>query len=206
MLHPIENRQTLLDNRLGTLLTLERDSLNIYIALEQASNTAQIKDLFNRQTDEAREHITALECIASTMKLELADSATRAGAALHDETNDLLDDSSEDMVDLVALAAALAAGRLAVDVYKTAIALSVSMGFHGIEKTLTQSLSEQEQMGSALEDAFTDCLGKSRQREAEEFGVDDEWFDSVTSEWFETGASSNDGDVSDGGRPGSEAS
>lgn len=179
MLHPIENRQTLLDNRLGTLLTLERDSLNIYIALEQASRAAQVKDLFTRQSGEARDHISALERIVDTMRLEMPAGLTRAGMTLHEETNDLLDDSSDGMVDLVALAAALAAGRLAVDIYKTAIALCASMGFYGVEKTLTQSLSDQEQMGSDLEDAFMDCLGESREREVDTFDIDDEWFEAA---------------------------
>lgn len=173
MLHPIENRQTLLDNRLGSVLTLERDSLAMFEQLEQASKSSDIQLLFSRQSAEAREHIEVLEGLIRTLRIEQSEVPAPTTSGLRDEATSMIDQSRDDAVDMAVLTTALTAEHLAVDAYRTLVAVSASLGFAGVSAILARSLLQQEQLGEELEDALRSEL-KARE-DATRMADFDEW-------------------------------
>jgi ferritin-like metal-binding protein YciE len=139
-----ETPRELLEFKLGSALTMERDVLKMLDKLEESARSEQLKQQLRHHADETRQQVANVEQAFSALGMEADDKPSPVIEAIDKEGRAQIKRADDALVDDVILAGAAATEHHEIAVYEWLIAHVEAMGTPDVVALLRQNL-EQEQ-------------------------------------------------------------
>lgn len=146
--------------KLGSALTIERDTLTMLGELEMAAQRPELKALLKEHAEETRQQITNIERSFELLGEKVSDSPSAVAKAIAKEGNSLLGKTDKSLVDDVILAGALDAEHHEIADYQTLVVNAEARGAAEVAALLRQNLAHEE--------SARDKVGQMGQRVATE--------------------------------------
>ncbi|KHK99035.1 hypothetical protein LK09_07410 [Microbacterium mangrovi] len=150
MFEHFDTPQELFEYRLGSALSMEEDSLQMLGELEEAAHSSELKAMFRHHAGETRQQIENLQAVCSELGLsaDLEPSQTTKGLAK--EGSALIRKSGDNLVDSVAVAAALGTEHYEIAAYEALIAAAEGMGQTRVVDLLRANLAQEQHTSEEL--------------------------------------------------------
>jgi len=146
--------------RLGSALTMEHDSLDMLGELEMAAQSQRVKQMFLHHAEETKEQIQNLERIFELLGFEKSDEASPTTKGLAKEGSSLIRKSDPQLIDEVALSAALGTEHYEISAYQTLIASAKAMGQQEVQALLERNLEQEQHTSEELHGAVTEMAAR----------------------------------------------
>lgn len=130
--------------KLGSALTMERDSLEMLGDLEKTAVRRELKDLFVEHAHETRQQIENLKQCFMLLGEDVNDSPSPATKGLAKEAKSTTGKADESLVDAVVLAGALETEHYETAVYETLIIHAQARGASDVVELLRQNLEQEK--------------------------------------------------------------
>ncbi len=130
--------------KLGSALTMERDTLTMLGELEMAAQRPELKALLKEHAEETRQQITNIERSFELLGEKVSDSPSAVTKAMAKEGNSLLGKTDKSLVDDVILAGALETEHHEIAVYQTLVVNAEARGAAEVAALLRQNLAQEE--------------------------------------------------------------
>lgn len=134
----------LFTNKLGSALTMEQTVLEMLQKLEQTAKEPELKEQFSHHRDETEQQISNLQQVFSALGERAETQPCPAIDGLKKESEQMISQSSDQLIDAVILGGAAATEHHEIAVYEGLITHADEMGQEDIVALLTENL-EQEQ-------------------------------------------------------------
>lgn len=139
--------------RLGSAMTMEKDSLEMLGELEQAAQSEELKGMFQHHAEETRQQIDNLEKIYQLLGEQPDTSPSPTTKGLAKEGQSLISKSDPAVIDDVVISAALGTEHYEISAYRTLIAAAEAKGAKDVQHLLEQNLEQEVHTSQELEAA-----------------------------------------------------
>jgi ferritin-like metal-binding protein YciE len=129
--------------KLGSALTMERDSLEMLEDLEKNAQREELRALFSEHATETRQQIENLEKCFGLLGEEINDSPSPTTKGLAKEGKSMISKTDDSIVDSVLLAGGLETERYEIAVYETLITNADARGAGEVSQLLTANLEQE---------------------------------------------------------------
>lgn len=129
--------------KLGSALTMERDSLSMLEELEASAHRAELKTLFREHANETRQQIANLEQCFSLLGEPVNESPSPTTKGLAKEGKSTIRKTEGKLIDGVVLAGALETEHYETAVYEGLITSADARGAAAIVELLRQNLDQE---------------------------------------------------------------
>jgi ferritin-like metal-binding protein YciE len=141
-----ESPNELLEYKLGSALTMERDVLKMLDKLEAAARSEQLKQQLRHHADETRQQLANVEGAFSALGMEADDKPCPVIEAIDKEGRAQIKRADDALVDDVILAGAAATEHHEIAVYEWLIAHVEAMEKPDVVALLQQNLEQEQRM------------------------------------------------------------
>lgn len=129
--------------KLGSALTMERDSLDMLGTLEATTTRTELKELFHSHADETRDQIANIERCFALLGEDVNDSPSPTTKGLAKEGAASIAKTDPSIVDAVLLAGGLETERYEMAVYETLITNAKARGADEVANLLQQNYDQE---------------------------------------------------------------
>jgi ferritin-like metal-binding protein YciE len=140
----ISNPAELFTHKLGAALTMEQTVLQMLQTLEQKAHDPELKEQFSHHRDETEQQISNLQQVFSALGEQAETQPCPAIEGLKEESEQMISQTSDEIIDAVLLSGAAATEHHEIAVYEGLITHADEMGHEDVVALLTENL-EQEQ-------------------------------------------------------------
>ncbi len=130
--------------KLGSALSMEHDSLELLVDMEQKAMRSDLKELFQGHAEETRRQIQNLHQCFTLLGEEVHRQPSPTTKGLAKEFKSAIDKTDSTLADGVILAAALESEHYETAVYETLLLLAKATGASGIAELLKNNLEQEE--------------------------------------------------------------
>ncbi|MHA7294358.1 ferritin-like domain-containing protein [Arthrobacter sp. HLT1-21] len=130
--------------KLGSALTMERDTLAMLGELEKAAKRPELKALLKDHAKETEQQIDNIERSFELLGEEVSDSPSPVTKAMAKEGNSMLGKTDTSLVDVVILVGALETGHHKIAVYETLVTNAQARGASDVAALLRRNLDQEE--------------------------------------------------------------
>ena len=130
--------------KLGSALTMEKDTLKMLGDLEEHVQRPELKTLFQEHAEETRHEIANIERCFELLGEKINDSPSPVTAGLAKEGKAAIRKCDDSVVDAVILAGALETEHYEIAVYETLVINADARGATEVAALLRQNLTEEE--------------------------------------------------------------
>ena len=140
----ITSPNELFTHKLGAALTMEQTVLQMLQTLEQKANEPELKEQFSHHRDETEQQISNLQQVFAALGEQAETQACPTIEALKEESEEMISQTSEELIDAVLLSGAAETEHHEIAVYEGLIAQAEAMDQGDVVALLTENV-EQEQ-------------------------------------------------------------
>jgi ferritin-like metal-binding protein YciE len=140
----ITSPMELFTHKLGAALTMEQTVLQMLQTLEQKAQHPELKERFAHHRDETERQITNLQQVFAALGEAAETQPCPTIEGLHEESEELISQTSDELLDAVLLGGAAETEHHEIAVYEGLIAQAEAMDQGDVVALLTENL-EQEQ-------------------------------------------------------------
>jgi ferritin-like metal-binding protein YciE len=130
--------------KLGSALTMERDTLEMLGELEQSANHPEMKELFRGHAEETRQQIENIEKSFALLGESVSDAPSPTTKGLAKEAKASLAKTDSSIADAVILAGALETEHYEIAVYETLVTNAKARGANDVAALLQHNLDQEE--------------------------------------------------------------
>ncbi|MHA7278039.1 ferritin-like domain-containing protein, partial [Arthrobacter sp. Hz1] len=130
--------------KLGSALTMERDTLAMLGELEKAAKRPELKAMLKDHAKETEEQIDNIERSFELLGEKVSDSPSPVTKAMAKEGNSMLGKTDTSLVDVVILVGALETGHHKIAVYETLVTNAQARGASDVAALLRRNLDQEE--------------------------------------------------------------
>ncbi|NAZ77700.1 DUF892 family protein [Kineococcus sp. T13] len=141
--------------KLGAALTMERDTLGMLEALQEAAQREELKQLLREHAEETRQQIELIEQCFALLGEEVDDSPCPVTKALAAEATATIKKTDDSLVDAVILAGALETEHHEQAVYETLVIHARARGAERVAVLLETNLAVEQSAGARVKELAT---------------------------------------------------
>lgn len=138
--------------KLGSALSMERDSLDMLTKLEAEAQRPEIQDMLREHADETRQQISNVEQCFQLLGEEVNDSPSPTTKGLAKEGAATIKKTDASIVDAVVLAGALETEHYEIAVYETLVTNAEARGANDVATLLRQNLEQEKAAAGKIKD------------------------------------------------------
>ncbi|MCZ2402821.1 ferritin-like domain-containing protein [Paenarthrobacter sp. Z7-10] len=138
--------------KLGSALSMERDSLDMLTQLQSQAQRPELADLLREHADETRQQIANVEQCFQLLGEEVNDSPSPTTKGLAKEGASTIKKTDVSLVDDVVLAGALETEHYEIAVYETLVMNAEARGTKDVASLLRQNLEQEVAAAGKIKD------------------------------------------------------
>ncbi len=134
----------LFTHKLGATLTMEQTVLQMLQKLEQTAKDPELKEQFSHHREETQQQISNLEQVFSALGEKPQNQPCPAVEGLKEESEQMISQTSDQLIDAVLLSGAAATEHHEISVYEGLITQADEMDQEDVVALLTENLEQEE--------------------------------------------------------------
>lgn len=150
MFENLDSPQDLFLFRLGTALSMEKDSRQMLEYLVSQAKSVRLKELLQRHSAETLQQISNLERCFAILEHKVHDSPSPTTAGLSKEGKSLLRKTSPELSDSVVVSAALETEHYEIAVYEGLLSYAEANGHEEVAALFSANLEQERAAAEAL--------------------------------------------------------
>jgi ferritin-like metal-binding protein YciE len=144
MFEHFETPEQIFSFKLGSALTMEKDTLAMLGELEATTSRPELKQLFSEHAEETRQQIRNIEKSFELLGEEVNESPSPTTKGLAKEGNAAIKKTDASIVDAILLSGALETEHYEIAVYEVLVTNAEARGATEVAALLQQNLSQEE--------------------------------------------------------------
>ncbi|PYI38651.1 hypothetical protein CVS30_08795 [Arthrobacter psychrolactophilus] len=140
--------------KLGLALTMEYDSLDMLVEMEEAALRSDVRDLFRDHAHKSRQQIENLQQIFSLLGIEAHQAPSPASKGMAKEARSYIAKTDDAVLDGALLAGGLELAHYETAVYDGLVIQAQAKGTAGIAELLHQNLGQEKAVIEDIKAAF----------------------------------------------------
>ncbi|HKT56051.1 MAG TPA: DUF892 family protein [Microbacterium sp.] len=150
MFEHFDTPRELFEYQLGSAMSMEDDSLQMLGDLESAAASPELKAMFRHHAAETRGQIENLQAVCTELGISAESEPSPTTRGLAKEGASLLRKAGDDVIDTVAVSAALGTEHYEIAAYEALIAAAEGMGQATVVDLLTRNLQQEKHASEEL--------------------------------------------------------